>query len=861
MEMARYWVDRFDAIFAIDPPNIDNDRKDKVVWGNGRVYSETFFMMWLAVHKILKTHDTMGVWEKKFDMVSLIQYSQQLASTLSSHETCFTQAVDSMFFMHEGLQQARARIYDVLSAIEILLTGTYERLPKCTEDVGIHSTLTDKQQKPVLKKLDTLVRLNYLKLHYPNSSPRLKFLMVLGETIGPVKLEETRRFVLGDDLERRMATFDTMFTTLYTILHEFCVPLIMDTVIRQIQALRIGRWKGAIWFELISDGYRTSGDKILYWLESDFVQTSQDGEADFVGLRTSGDKILYCILVCLKSIESWGENSHIRRAGGDVLHTGLNEPGSEDNKLELPRLALVKIRLEDKPSSITWEEKHQPDGPGSEVVNGDSSFLIGSFLDVPVGQELTMQALVSFAEGDSDRPVCSDDIRSPEIIATVKLELNSLNFPDMCAKETHSCLLKSHFENVTSSALDCSSLGKATLDDTKSLKALATVKLELNSRMLSDRMDCFSSSKSTMENLISRTPSELKSSIMNQVTSNTQKSAEVDDRLNYDLNTVIDAWNEQPPIPNPHGNVADAVCRNVAKADEKSIYKESTPVGSEISLVVLKSLTSKIEKSKSDECKPSCNCISKLLSPVMYSAPHVAVNKVFDNVTVPSTLTLEYQPLYKTGFIRAEVLSMKMIMLTSKEQLTVLGLLALLLHCLVLEHIAHDRRGDPLVLERDRYRSTTMGVVHMDVKPGNSYFPVRSVETDIFMLPVPYNPLEKLVTKCIQQQKYNNVQQLSENDLECHLLQKGLQTTGGASTNLSVLSTIAFILGYNLHCAKTRKFCADSSMYKDKLENMAFGPKLVATAEDDKPVARYGLFLKKTNGDQELASSEIESGR
>ncbi|GKB66753.1 hypothetical protein Tco_0928165, partial [Tanacetum coccineum] len=29
------WVDRFDAIFAIDPPNIDNDRKDKVVWVNG----------------------------------------------------------------------------------------------------------------------------------------------------------------------------------------------------------------------------------------------------------------------------------------------------------------------------------------------------------------------------------------------------------------------------------------------------------------------------------------------------------------------------------------------------------------------------------------------------------------------------------------------------------------------------------------------------------------------------------------------------------------------------------------------------------------------------------------------------------
>ncbi|GJS43716.1 RNA-directed DNA polymerase, eukaryota, reverse transcriptase zinc-binding domain protein [Tanacetum coccineum] len=86
-----------------------------------------------------------------------------------------------------------------------------------------------------------------------------------------------------------------------------------------------------------------------------------------------------------------------------------------------------------------------------------------------------------------------------------------------------------------------------------------------------------------------------------------------------------------------------------------------------------------------------------------------------------------------------------------------------------------------------------------------------------------------------------------KNDLECHLLQNGLETTGGASANLSLLSSIASILGCNLHCAKTR--------------NTAFGSKLVATAEDDKPVARYGLLVKKMNGDGELACSDIESGR
>nr|GEZ71459.1 ubiquitin-activating enzyme E1 1-like isoform X2 [Tanacetum cinerariifolium] len=104
----------------------------------------------------------------------------------------------------------------------------------------------------------------------------LQLEVLVGETSGLVKLEEMRRFVLGDDLERRIAASDTPFTTLYTILNEFCVSLIMDTVIIQIQALRIGRWKDAIQFELISDGYQGQGSS------ASSVQTSQDGEADFV---------------------------------------------------------------------------------------------------------------------------------------------------------------------------------------------------------------------------------------------------------------------------------------------------------------------------------------------------------------------------------------------------------------------------------------------------------------------------------------------------------------------------------------------------------------------------------------------------
>ncbi|KAL3381674.1 hypothetical protein AABB24_001674 [Solanum stoloniferum] len=272
---------------------------------------------------VVKTQQRMlrlNVLSKWCQQVPLIQYSQQLASTLSSHDTCFTQAADSLFFMHEGLQQARAPIYDVPSAVEVLLTGSYDRLPKCIEDVGLQSTLNDDQQKPALKKLDALVRSKLLEVSLSKDITEVKVSdgtvllcvdgefkvlvtlgyrghlsmwrilhmeLLVGERSGPMKLDDFRRHALGDDLERRMAAADHPFMTLYSILHEFCVALVMDTVIRQVQTLRQGRWKDAIRFELITDVSTGQGGS------AGSTQTSQDGESDSASLRTPGLKILY----------------------------------------------------------------------------------------------------------------------------------------------------------------------------------------------------------------------------------------------------------------------------------------------------------------------------------------------------------------------------------------------------------------------------------------------------------------------------------------------------------------------------------------------------------------------------------------
>ncbi|ESW32562.1 hypothetical protein PHAVU_002G332700 [Phaseolus vulgaris] len=60
----------------------------------------------------------------------------------------------------------------------------------------------------------------------------------------------------------------------------------------------------------------------------------------------------------------------------------------ENEKEEFPRLPPVKLKSDDKPLVVNWEEKFERDGPTSKPPRTDSTFLIGSYLDVPIGQEI-----------------------------------------------------------------------------------------------------------------------------------------------------------------------------------------------------------------------------------------------------------------------------------------------------------------------------------------------------------------------------------------------------------------------------------------------------------------------------------------
>ncbi|XP_074559078.1 uncharacterized protein LOC141815017 [Curcuma longa] len=60
----------------------------------------------------------------------------------------------------------------------------------------------------------------------------------------------------------------------------------------------------------------------------------------------------------------------------------------ENHHEELPRLPPVKLKSQDKLISSQLEDKVDQHGSGTKLSNADNTFIIGSFLDVPIGQEI-----------------------------------------------------------------------------------------------------------------------------------------------------------------------------------------------------------------------------------------------------------------------------------------------------------------------------------------------------------------------------------------------------------------------------------------------------------------------------------------
>lgn len=78
--------------------------------------------------------------------------------------------------------------------------------------------------------------------------------------------------------------------------------------------------------------------------------------------------------------QSGYEHKNLSSLAFSLAHDGPRE--------DLPRLPHVKIKSEDKPMNFSWDEKHERDILDEKLINTENAFLIGSYLDVPIGQEI-----------------------------------------------------------------------------------------------------------------------------------------------------------------------------------------------------------------------------------------------------------------------------------------------------------------------------------------------------------------------------------------------------------------------------------------------------------------------------------------
>ncbi|KAL8153545.1 hypothetical protein V2J09_011305 [Rumex salicifolius] len=72
----------------------------------------------------------------------------------------------------------------------------------------------------------------------------------------------------------------------------------------------------------------------------------------------------------------------------NVSHLGLSAI-PENHQEELPRLPPVRLKSEFKEASANWEERLDSDDHNLKLNTADNDYLIGSFLDIPVGQDIS----------------------------------------------------------------------------------------------------------------------------------------------------------------------------------------------------------------------------------------------------------------------------------------------------------------------------------------------------------------------------------------------------------------------------------------------------------------------------------------
>ncbi|KAI8329293.1 mediator complex subunit MED14-domain-containing protein [Chlamydoabsidia padenii] len=98
-------------------------------------------------------------WAKNADD---IQMCQNVMSFLANQNRMFQETVDWLHRIHVDLPGTRVRNFDILTAVDVLSTGTYQKMPTKIEDMLPPTLLTDRQVLETFEKMNDDIRVRML---------------------------------------------------------------------------------------------------------------------------------------------------------------------------------------------------------------------------------------------------------------------------------------------------------------------------------------------------------------------------------------------------------------------------------------------------------------------------------------------------------------------------------------------------------------------------------------------------------------------------------------------------------------------------------------------------------------------------
>ena len=358
-----------------------------------------------------------------------INMCQRLNALIEGQDLLFSRVADDLFAVHGQMKVAKIANYDIPTAVDVLTTGKYQRLPRSIKYRFIaEDRLPDDEANKAIQKMEDLIASRLLhheiippsfrsnmtindgcvafvspgefsvKLTYvPNQGQPwrivdLKILTKASESHGAAQLDldANQCEMLKSSLAQRLASPKSKWPILetYNHIHSFVLQLMLNILFTQAKFLMEGRWKGVISASMnksvLTLDFWTSADATSnYQLKIHAPDNIENGLSDSMDSEEAKDSLLLQSFVsyvvkegtndslCLKLLHMEGTNSEGTEEALESLFIDAGSLDLEDllirvtNELSLKKIQTIRSFITSSPS--LWNEAD------TEIVHGTRS--------------------------------------------------------------------------------------------------------------------------------------------------------------------------------------------------------------------------------------------------------------------------------------------------------------------------------------------------------------------------------------------------------------------------------------------------------------------------------------------------------